>query len=149
MYLETIEALPIHTSGLRLFKNRVVPISEKLPFSTVTNRYRPNPSNPLDFTLDNSIPRRDYYPDILIPGRYHPEGLFILNSKRNPKSRTNPDHFLLITGLSDSTPSLDFYKFKDAVYTKYVESQDNKGFLFQVVPSNSRLTPIAYSYGTH
>ena len=148
MYLETIEALPIHTSGLRLFKN-LVPISEKLPFSTVTNRYRPNPSNPLDFTLDNSIPRRDYYPDILIPGRYHPEGLFILNSKRNPKSRTNPDHFLLITGLSDSTPSLDFYKFKDAVYTKYVESQDNKGFLFQVVPSNSRLTPIAYSYGTH
>jgi hypothetical protein len=148
MYLETIEALPIYTSGLRLFKN-LVPISEKLPFSTVTNRYRPNPSNPLDFTLDNSIPRRDYYPDILIPGRYHPEGLFILNSKRNPKSRTNPDHFLLITGLSDSTPSLDFYKFKDAVYTKYVESQDNKGFLFQVVPSNSRLTPIAYSYGTH
>ena len=148
MYLETIEALPIYTSGLRLFKN-LVPISEKFPFSTVTNRYRPNPSNPLDFTLDNSIPRRDYYPDILIPGRYHPEGLFILNSKRNPKSRTNPDHFLLITGLSDSTPSLDFYKFKDAVYTKYVESQDNKGFLFQVVPSNSRLTPIAYSYGTH
>lgn len=149
MYLETIEALPIYTSGLRLFKNRVVPISGKLPFSTVTNRYRPNPSNPLDFTLDNSISRRDYYPDLLIPGVYHPEDLFILNSRRNPKSRTNPDHFLLITGLSDSTPSLDFYKFKDAVYTKYVESQDNKGFLFRVVPSNSRLTPIAYSYGTH
>lgn len=144
MYLETIEALPIYTSGLRLFKN-LVPISEKLPFSTVTKGYRYNPEDCSGFTSDNSIPRRDYYPDILIPGRYHPEGLFILK----PKRRTNSDHFLLITGLSDSTPSLDFYKFKDAVYTKYVESQDNKGFLFQVVPSNSRLTPIAYSYGTH
>ena len=59
-------------------------------------------------------------PDLAIPGDYHPRGALF---------------------------NLDIYKFKDAQYAQYLETEDNKGILFQVVPSNSCLIPI--SYGAH
>lgn len=83
-------------------------------------------------------------PDLAIPGDYHPrEDLFDLD----PQIKSKPDSILLITGIPINAPNLDIYKFKDAQYAQYLETEDNKGILFQVVPSNSCLIPI--SYGAH
>lgn len=132
MYLESIEALPLQTSGLSFLKNMSF-VPEKISFATIVERCRS--------TLSNLI---KFLPDIAIAGDYHSrEDIFDLD----PVIKDKPDHLLLITGVPDNTPSLDFYKYQGAVYTRYVEDCDNKGFLFQVVPSNSPLNPI--SYGTH
>lgn len=132
MYLETIEALPINTSGLSFLKGMSF-MNEKASFANIISLVRSGFNHFVKFL-----------PDILIPGDFHPrDNLFDLD----PQLKTKPDHLLLITGLPADSPSLDFYKFKDAVYTKYIETQDDKGFLFQVVPSKTPLTPI--SYGAH
>lgn len=134
MYLESIEALPIQTSGLSFLKNMSF-LSENLNFSKILSRCWSN--------LNSLI---KYIPDMAIPGDFHPrEDLFDLD----PQLKDKPDHLLLITGVPDTEPSLDFYKYKDAVYTKYVETQDNKGFLFQIIPNPSPLIPISYAHGTH
>ena len=63
---------------------------------------------------------------MVIPGDFHSrEDLFDLD----PIIKDKPDHFLCITGVPDNTPSLDFYKYQGAVYTRYVEGENNKGFL--------------------
>lgn len=132
MYLETIEALPIQVSGLNFLKNMTF-LQENLRFSSLVDRC---------CSTINKLIR--YIPDVVIPGDFHSrEDLFDLD----PIIKDKPDHFLCITGVPDNTPSLDFYKYQGAVYTRYVEGENNKGFLFQVIPSNSPLNPI--SYGTH
>lgn len=132
MYLEFVEALPINASGLNFLKDMSF-LSEGTLFS--------NLSSALKSTFGKLI---KYIPDLALPGDYHDRGkLFDLD----PVVKDKPDHYLLITGVPDNTPSLDFYKIKDAIYTQYVEMPGNKGCLFQVISSKSPLTPI--SYGTH
>lgn len=133
MYLDNIEALPIQTSGLSFLKNMSF-MPENLNFSKILNRCWGNFNKLLKFI-----------PDMVIPGDFHArEDLFDLD----PQWKDKPDHYLLITGVPDNIPSLDFYKYRDAVYTQYVE-KDNKGFLFQIIPNNSPLIPISYAHGAH
>lgn len=132
MYLDTVEALPIQTSGLSFLKNMSF-LDERLSFSKLVNRC----TSTLNYLVK-------FIPDLVIAGDYHSrDGLFDLD----PQLRDNPDHLFTITGIPDDVPSLDFYKFKDAVYTQYIETQDNKGILFQVIPGKSPLIPV--SYGTY
>lgn len=132
MYLESVEALPIQASGLNFLQDMCF-LYEETPFSNLFSA--------LKSTLGKLM---KYIPDLALPGDYYDrEKLFDLD----PIVKDKPDHYLLITGVPDNTPSLDFYKIKDAVYTQYVEIPGNKGCLFQVISSKSPLTPI--SYGTH
>lgn len=132
MYLDSIEALPLQISGLSFLKGMSF-LNEKASFASLISLCRS--------TFNQFV---KFLPDVLIPGDFHHRtDLFDLD----PQLKTKPDHLLLITGVPDNIPTLDFYKFKDAVYTRYIETEDNKGFLFQVVPGKSPLIPI--SYGAH
>lgn len=132
MYLDSIEALPLQVSGLSFLKGMSF-LGDKASFASLTSLCRS--------TFNQFV---KFLPDILIPGDFHHrDDLFDLD----PQWKAQPDHLLLITGIPDNTPTLDFYKFKDAVYTKYLEAQDDRGYLFQIVPSKSPLIPI--SYGAH
>lgn len=129
MYLDSIEALPLQISGLSFLKGMSF-LNDKASFTSLLSICRSNFNKFIHFL-----------PDVLIPGDFHHrDDLFDLD----PQLKTKPDHLLLITGVPDNSPTLDFYKFKDAVYTKYFEAEDNKGYLFQVVPSKSPLIPISY-----
>lgn len=129
MYLDTIEAIAIKKSGLTFLRNMCF-IPEDFSFSKIESR--------LKSSLNKIFP---VLPDLAIPGDYHSrEELFDLS----PILKSKPDSILLITGIPTEAPNLDFYKFKDAQYTKYLETEDDKGILFQVVPNNSRLIPISY-----
>lgn len=132
MYLDTIEATEVSHTGLSFLKDMNY-LSENVMIHQLPNRH-----------ISSMNALFPVLPDLAIPGDYHQrEGLFDLD----PQIKSKPDSILLITGIPINAPNLDIYKFKDAQYAQYLETEDNKGILFQVVPSNSRLIPI--SYGAH